>query len=266
MCLTIQFFIRELTVLVGKLWCTELFKDDIFLVLSSDLVKVVHTRVRIVVTIAINIKLLDLFLLLLTHVQFLSLVKELFILKIVLVSALWWILLELLLAGCRCWSFLGISGLLLDFLLRRIDSVDSILVIANLVSARWNRLLYILLLLILLLLSSSLVFKFLLILFSSFNQVVNSLKQEWQSLLLLTKLLLDSIKVEHQLVELLVINLFIHVLTTVKHQEFLLEIFFSTRLIASFLIVVKEITKLGSLLSFFDLDNDSHYNILKFIF
>ena len=66
---------------------------------------------------------------------------------------------------------------------------------------------------------------------SAFDQVVDALHQVGHGLLLLRQLLLTSVKVRHQLVELCIFGLIFCLLASVQEHKLLLKLFFGVRLV-----------------------------------
>ena len=99
--------------------------------------------------------------------------------------------------------------------------------------------------------------------FSPLNQVVYLFDKMRQGLLLLRKLLLDSIEVRHQLVELFIVLLVFGVGSRVKDTELLLEIPFRIWLIFLLLVDLEEIAELGTLFALSYVNDDSHDDVFE---
>jgi hypothetical protein len=83
------------------------------------------------------------------------------------------------------------------------------------------------------------------------------------SLLLLRELSLDTVKVTHQLIELLIFSLlFLLVVDRVEQSELLLELLLSARLVFLSSVQGDEVTKLGLLLALSYINDNSHYHVL----
>jgi len=99
--------------------------------------------------------------------------------------------------------------------------------------------------------------------FTTLSQIVDTLHDVTDGLLLLRQLSLDTVKVAHQLVEFLILGLFFWlVVDGVEQSEFLLKFFLGTRLVFLGSVEGDEVTELGLLLALSNLNDDSHHHVL----
>jgi hypothetical protein len=102
--------------------------------------------------------------------------------------------------------------------------------------------------------------------FTSLSEIVDTLDDVTDSLLLLSELSLDTVEVAHQFIELLILGLFLLlVVNRVEQSELLLELFLSARLVFLASVEGDEVTELGLLLALSNVNDDSHHHILKSI-
>jgi len=99
--------------------------------------------------------------------------------------------------------------------------------------------------------------------FTTLSQIVDTLHDVTDSLLLLRQLSLDTVKVAHQLVEFLILGLFFWlVVDGVEQSEFLLKFFLGSRLVFLGPVEGDEVTQLGLLLALSNLNDDPHHHVL----